>query len=75
MKVLDATSSTNQPCEFFGLHKNLAVMEELYNSEMAIFFANTGRKLLFSLTNFMLFYFFFSITTDTRHCFDENVRS
>ena len=44
MLELDATSSTNQPCERFGLHGNLAVMEEMYSSGSGLFFANTGRK-------------------------------
>jgi hypothetical protein len=44
MDSLDATSSTDQPCQRFGLHKNLAVMKELYDSDMGLFMANTGRK-------------------------------
>ncbi|KAL3937927.1 MAG: hypothetical protein SGBAC_007063 [Bacillariaceae sp.] len=42
MEPLDASSSANQPCEKFAVHKKLGVMKELYDSGMGLFMANTG---------------------------------
>ena len=41
MLELNATSS-NQPCEKFGLHDDLSVLKNAYDSGDAVFFANTG---------------------------------
>uniref|UniRef100_A0A7S0KZ56 DUF1501 domain-containing protein n=1 Tax=Asterionellopsis glacialis TaxID=33640 RepID=A0A7S0KZ56_9STRA len=41
MTALNASSS-NQPCDMFGLHSSLSAVAKLYNEGEAIFFANTG---------------------------------
>lgn len=41
MIQINATSS-NQDCDFYGLHQNLRALKDLYDSGDAIFLANTG---------------------------------
>ena len=41
-KVLQITSSGNQPCDVFLLHDELPLLKELYESGDLTFFANTG---------------------------------
>ena len=43
MLELNAMSS-EQPCERFGLHNNLPEMKAMYDDEIGLFLANTGRK-------------------------------
>ena len=42
MLYLNASSSENQPCDAFGLHKNLESWKDIYDNGDGIFFANTG---------------------------------
>jgi uncharacterized protein (DUF1501 family) len=41
MLEIDASSS-EQPCDTFGLNKKLPIMKELYDNGHGLFFANTG---------------------------------
>ena len=54
MLEINAADSA-QSCEKFGLHPNLPVMKEMYDSEIALFLVNTGRKYCIIMISYYAF--------------------